>query len=375
MASPARMKRRHWGLILSFFLLVIAPFAAATWYLWEIAIDQYGSNTGFTVRSEETGGAQDLLGGFLDVGSTGDDSAILYEYVLSPEIVAQIDAVLDLKAHYSANYDIDPIFSLPPDATAEDLLSHWERVVKVSYDSGSGLIDMEVIAFTPAMAQAISREIVAESQAMINTLNEQARNDSMRYANEDLEIAVQRLKDAREALTRFRTRTQIVDPAADLQGRMGVLANLQQQLAQALIDYDLLLETTTNPNDPRLTQAGRRIEVIRERIADERLTFASDSTEVGGVGEDYPSLIAEFESLSVDREVAEETYRAALTALDVARANASRQSRYLATYVRPTLPESAEYPQRELLTFMAALICFVAWSVLALIYYSVRDRS
>jgi len=43
------------------------------------------------------------------------------------------------------------------------------------------------------------------------------------------------------------------------------LANLQQQLAEALIDYDLLSENTTNPNDPRLVQALRRIEVIRDR--------------------------------------------------------------------------------------------------------------
>ena len=54
----------------------------------------------------------------------------------------------------------------------------------------------------------------------------------LRYAEQDLADAVARLKTARESLVRFRTRTQIVDPESDLQGRMGVLASLQQQLAQ-----------------------------------------------------------------------------------------------------------------------------------------------
>ncbi|WP_260107663.1 hypothetical protein [Phaeobacter inhibens] len=66
----------------------------------------------------------------------------------------------------------------------------------------------------------------------------QARADAMRYARADLDEALERLKDARQSLTSFRTRTRIVDPEADIQGRMGVMNNLQQQLAEALIQYE-----------------------------------------------------------------------------------------------------------------------------------------
>ena len=92
------------------------------------------------------------------------------------------------------------------------------------------------------------------------------------------------------------------------------------------------------------------------------------------MGEDYPSLIAEFESLNVDLQFAEESYHAALTAYDVARDNAARQSRYLATYIRPTLAQSSEFPRRYILLGLAALFLVMTWSILALIYYSIRDR-
>ena len=372
----ARMRRRHWGVIGSFLGLVLLPFALICAYLWLVAVDQYASTTGFTVRQEEGGGASELLGGLAQItgSSVGSDGDILYEFILSQGMVETVDRNVGLVAHYSPYYSQDPIFALEPAPAIEDLLEYWERIVRISYDKGSGLTEVRVLAFDPETAQRIAAEIVAQSQQMINGLNEQAREDAMRYARADLEEALTRLKSAREALTAFRTRTQIVDPEADIQGRMGVMNNLQQQLAQALIDYDLLRETT-NAGDPRLTQAQRRIDVIRDRITSERESFANGGPEEGTTAEDYPSLIAEYEGLVVDREFAEQTYRAALAALDLARAKAERQSRYLATYIAPTRAQTSEFPQRFTLAGLAGLFLLLTWSVLALVYYSIRDRS
>ncbi|WP_417701801.1 sugar transporter [Pseudophaeobacter sp.] len=377
LAGPARMRKRHWGLILSFVLLVVLPIAAVIFYLTAVAEDQYQSTTGFTVRSQESSGsATDLLGGLASFASSSSasDSDILYEFIQSQEMIAVVDDVVDLRAHYSQHWPRDWAFSIWPDATQEEMAWYWQRIVSISYDSGSGLIEVQALAFDPETAQAITRAIVKESQIRINALNEQARADAIGYAQADLDEAVEKLKTAREALTQFRTRTRIVDPEADIQGRMGVMNNLQQQLATALIDYDLLRGTVAD-GDPRLKKGQQLIDVIRQRIDSERQTFTSTNTDTGAVGEDYPSLISEFERLTVDREYTEESYRAALTGLALARDEAIRQSRYLATYINPTRPQQAEYPQRFLLIGLAMLFLLLLWSILALIYYSIRDRS
>lgn len=373
-AAPASMKRRHWGLITSFMLIVLGPLLVVVLYLWLVAVNQYSSATGFTVRQEEAGGASEILGGLaaLTGATSSGDSDILYEFIQSQALIQSIDDKLDIREHYSSFWKKDPVFALWPNASIEDLEWHWGRVVRLS--QSSGLIELRILAFEPRKAQAIAQAILDESQVMINALNNQAREDAMRYAREDLEEALTRLKAARETLTAFRTRTQIVDPEADIQGRMGVMNNLQQQLAEALIELDLLREAA-NGNDPRLVQARRRIEVIRDRISAERRTFVSDTIENGAVGEDYPSLIAEFEGLMVDREFAEETYRAALAALELAKANAARQSRYIATYVTPTLAQSSEFPQRFTIAGVVGLFLLLSWSVIVLVYYSIRDRS
>lgn len=374
-ARPARMRKRHKLLLISFLIGILGPLVLVAFYFWVIAENQYASVTGFAVRKEEGGAISETLGGLIQFagGSVSSESDILYEFIRSSEIVSAVDRKIDLRAHYAQHWPRDWAFSVWPDATIEDLTWFWQRVVRISYDKASGLIEVTVLAFDPQTAQLIAQSILDESQNKINALNAQAREDAMRYALADLDVAVERLKTAREAMTNFRTRTQIVDPEADFQGRMGVMNTLQQQLAQSLIELDLLAETT-KATDPRIAQAQRRIEVIRERISKERQSFASKVGENGAAGADFPKLFAEYEGLVVDREYAEETYRSALGALDVARANAARQSRYLATYIRPSLPESSEYPRRAVLFWLTALVLVLSWATLALIYYSIRDR-
>ena len=349
------------------------PLAAVALYLYVYAQDQFASTTGFTVRSDEATSASELVGGlsaFVSSSST-TNADVLHEFIQSQQIVQRVQARLDLRAHYTTHWPRDPVFALWPDATIEDLLWFWRRVVRVSYDKASGLMNLQVRANSAEMAQAISLAIVEESELMINALNEQARRDSMANAERDLGAALERLRVAREDLAGFRARTQIVDPLADIQGRMGVINNLQQQLAQALVDHDLLLQTTTD-TDPRVRQALRRIEVIQDRIAQERRNFATQDVTVFDT--DYPRMIAQFESLMVTQQFAEETYTAALAAMDGARSNAQRQSLYLATFVRPTLAESAQYPARAQLVALTAMFLLLIWSAAALVYYSLRDR-
>ncbi len=357
------MKRRHRGVLIGFAVFVLVPLVVVAIYLGLVAKDQYASTAGFTVRQEEGASATDLLGGLAKFtgSSASGDSDILYEFIRSQALVRRIDEARDLRGYYSQNWSADPVFSLWPDASIEDLRWFWKRIVRVSYEQSSGLIEVEVLAFDPLMAQMIAGDIVRESQDMVNALNEVARVDAINYAMADLAQAEQRLKNTRSELTGFRTRTQIVDLQSDIQGRMGVMNNLQQQLATELVDFDEL-SGTTRSDDPRVSQAMRRIEVIRGRIAQERRDFAT--TEVPQTGEDYPTLISEFEGLVVEREFAEQAYRAALTARDSAQAEAIRQSRYLAAYIEPTLAEDAEYP-RAFVIFGLAVRRQIKWDIRA----------
>ncbi|WP_220748757.1 MULTISPECIES: capsule biosynthesis protein [Jannaschia] len=386
-AAPAQPRGRHWLITLSFLLLVVAPTALCAWYLWERAADRYVSTAGFSVRTEEAGSAIESLAGITGLsGSSSSDTDILYDFIQSQQLVRQVQDSLDLRTIWSkVPPDQDPIYAYHPPGTIEDLTAYWRRMVKVYNIGSTGLLELRVQAFDPDDAQRIAQEIQARSSDMINELSAIAREDATRYARDELDGAVERLKVARQAITRFRNRTQIVDPQASIQSQMGILSSLQGELAQTLIDLDILVQTAP-ANDPRIVQLKRRIETIESRIAEERSKLGLGSrprndegqdeggTAEGGELDAFADLVGEYESLIVDLNFAEQSYTAALAGYDSSLAESRRQSRYLAAHVRPTLAESAAHPERTKLISLVALFSFLAWGIIVLAAYALRDR-
>lgn len=373
--ARASVRGRHWLSVFSFILLVGLPIALCAWYLWERAADQYASYVGFSVRTEDTSSAIELLGGITELsGSSSSDTDILHKFLESQRLVRTVDAELDLRAMWSkADPDVDPIFAYHTPGTIEDLSDYWARMVNVQYDASSGLLDLRINAFTAEDAQAIAQAIFRESSEMINALSSIAREDTLRYTREELEGSVERLKEARAAMTTFRNENQIVDPEANIQSQVGLLGSLQAQLAEALIEVDLL-SGSSNSSDPRIIQQQRRVDVIRARIDAEQGKLGGVAGDEGTGDVVFADILSEYESLAVDRQFAEEAYRSSLAAFDSAQAEARRQSRYLAAHVEPTLAESAQYPQRAMLLGLVSLFLFLTWSSLSLVLYALKDR-
>ncbi len=368
---PAAAQRRHWGLLIWFCCVVVLPVCLTAGYLFTRAADQYGSVVGFTVRSETNNTAVDVFGGLSSTfsgGSSTQETDILFEFVTSQEMVVIIEAELGISQMYAKHLERDPLLSYDPSGSIEDLTRFWRRMTTISYDSNAGLMEITARAFTADEANAIAQAILTASDTRINELSAKARSDATRFALSDLADAEERLRLAREELTAFRLLNQIVDPSADIQSQVGLLSTLQTQLAEALIEADLLAQSLRE-NDPRLEQLRARIAVIEARINAERQKFgASDD------GESYARTVSEYERLSAELLFAEQAHAAARTAAEAAKAEAQRQSFYLATYIRPTLAETPEYPRRWTILSLVGAFAFLFWAIGSLVYYSVRDR-
>lgn len=368
-ARPSRLRRRHLAWLVSLLLFVFLPSGLSGYYLYFIAADQYSSVTAFTLRTEEPPNplaALETLGQVPTAQSA--DSDILYDFIHSQQMVAGIDDRLDLNSLYSRP-PRDPVFAYTPDQPIEELTEYWSRMVHVDYDRSAGLIRVEAFAFTAEDAQEIARAIVAESDALVDRLSHIAQADTTRFAQDTLHQSEQRLKELRLQLTKLRSTQQIINPSLDLEIRMGVVTALQQQLAEVLVQQDMLRQTTRD-GDPRLDRFARQIDALKARISQERSEF-SDLGEDGG----FVDLVGQFESLQVDLEFAQQAYVAAATGLDTAMAEARKRSRYLATHVSPTLAQSPLFPRRALILSLITGACVMVWLMAVLIFYAIRDRS
>lgn len=365
-------------------MLVALPTALSAWYLYTRATDQYVSTLGFVVRSESAQTGADILGGMTGLsaltGTSSSDTDILYEYLQSQTLVTAVNAQMDLGTVWGTPYDIDPVFAYDPSGTIEDLHRYWPRMVRVAYDAGTGLITLNVHAFEAQAAQDITRLIEAESSRMINALMGIAHSDRLSHAKQELTLAEARLTAARQALTMFRARNNMVDPLQDLEGEIGIIHQLQAQLAEEMIALDMLrgqmkvggaqTSRRIQAADARITQGENRVTVIQNRITEERQKFGSRTEE----GRDYAALTGEYERLAADRDMAQAAHMTTLAAFDMTRSEAQRQSRYLAAFTAPTRAQSATHPDRPVLVAMIFAALTLTWSVVTLAGYSLRDR-
>lgn len=368
--ADARLRPRHYGLIGAFALLVVLPTLSHSWYLWTKAEPQYESLLGFGSRTEEGAQTFDFLGALGGGGQSGSrDMDILYEFVTSQELVAKVDRDLNLKAMWSRPAG-DPLNRFSPDGTIEDLVKYWQRMVLVEYDRGTGLMNLKVFAFDPADAQAIATAILRESTDIVNELSQTAQDDVTRYSKQVLDENQQKLAEARMAVLDFQVRNNIVDPSNVVSNQLSAVAMLNQELTNAEVELDLLTGTLPT-TDPRIANLKRRIEVINNRITVERAKVG-DTANQGVAG--FATLMAEFEKLKVERDFAQQAYLSALAGHNQALADAQKKTRYLATYVAPTLAEAATAPNRPMQAGLTALAGFLIWAISALTFYALRDR-
>lgn len=370
--GPARFRARHWILLLTFILFVIIPGVLGIGYLYTRAAEQYHSIVGFSVHTEEGSSPLDILGSITQSGrSSASDADVLYEYIRSQQMVEEVASELDLVTIYNRP-DNDPLFTLGADPTIEDLHWFWEWMVSVSYDSGTGIIEVETRAFTAEDANAIAEVIVRRSTALINALSQEARNDAIRFAEEDLTRAENRLREIRRELRAFRDVEQIIDPTASVAQRMGLLTALEAQLAEALVNRDVLLGYAAS-GDSRVRKLDDEIAAIERRIEKEKAKLGAGSTDGSLDSERMAEVVGTFEELVMDREFAQQAYAAVLASYEDARAEARRQHRYLATHVGPTRADEALYPRRWLLGPSYILFLISAWLITMLILLNVRD--
>jgi capsular polysaccharide transport system permease protein len=364
----ARMKRRYLALIASFALCVLVPVGVVTAYMYAVAKDQYHSMAAFSIRSEHSSaGVSGLLGALTQVSSgSANDPDILFEYIRSQDIVAELDKEINLSALYRKAPD-DPVYNLADDATIEDLYRKWMSMVDVVHESSNGIIEIEARAYTPEDAQKIVQSIVDKSSTLVNKLSRIANDDTIKFAKDELNETQSALYEVRRKLTAFRRKNQILDPVSDAQQQLGILTALQTELARALIEQDTL-SSFAQPSDPRIASNDIRIEAISKRIDAERAALQ------GNGADGKLDIFSEYEDLLVQQEFARASYTTALASLASANAEARKQARYVAVHVTPTLAEQSMFPRRAVIVALTALFAMLAWAVLALGYYNVRDN-
>ncbi|MBW6396725.1 capsule biosynthesis protein [Roseomonas sp. HJA6] len=362
---PRKPQSRLWRLLRHpFTWWVLAPTLIAIVYFYGIASPQYVSEARFVVRSRSDA-PQVSLGSMLSAavgaapGVSSGDAYSVRDFLTSHDAVMRTDERLDLHRIWGRE-DADIIARLWND-DPERLTKYYNSMVSVTYDSSTAVITLRVRSFSPADSKAIAETLLTLSEQLINSLSERAREDALRIARHEVEIAERRVLTSREALTSFREQQQELDSAGAVQAAVATMAQLEGQLIAAQAELRER-QAFMRPDNTVLQVTRNRIQALERQIEAERIR----RTQGDGA---LSQQLAGFERLMLERDFADRQLASATASLETARIEAQRQQLYLARVVEPNLAVYPLYPRKLIgvgSVFLGLSVAFgIGWLLIA----------
>lgn len=362
-------------LVVTFLLAVAIPTLVAAWYLAAIKTPVYLSEARVAVRAsadEPTISANGALSSLIaqaGVSSGGGNTSDLYaiqSFLLSPDAIAAVGG-RERQAALFGGASVDRISRLPPDATVEEALIFWRRMVNTYVDSTAGILVLQVRGFSAETSAGLASDLVAASEQFLNDISRRGREVALADSRETLDKAATDMAAARARLLDFQVQSGILDPETTVRS----VAELIGKLRLSKMELESLIDVgeITGTNQPtRRAERETQISVLEEQIAtlEGELAGSGDAQSVARQLRDY-------EALKVDEEFTTELYRLSRSSYEKTRRQLEDQQRFVVQIVRPILPDSSAEPTiiASSLTLFAAL--FVIWGIVMLVIGAIRD--
>jgi capsular polysaccharide transport system permease protein len=359
---------KHWRLIIG---LVVAPLCVAVIYYAFFAVDRFVSSAQVVVRQEgntNTPALPNLSALLSGAGTTSrEETLYLREYITSNDMMQLLEERLQWVEHYQQQRR-DVFFLLGKKPQREDLLKFYQRMVKATYDESTGLLKVEVQALQPEMSARMLTAILEASENFVNEVSHGIAREQMNFAKEELQGARDNYAAHKEQLLSFQNDNKVLDGKTSAQGRAEIIASLESEYSrqQAVVTE---MKYKLRANSPQVLQQQARVNSIRAQLAAEKRLLVSAPS-----GGQANVVASRYQQLLLDTGIAEESYKAAVAALENARIEASKKIRTLVTVVSPNTPEMALYPERvyNLATMLLAL--FMLYGITCFLIASIEDH-
>jgi capsular polysaccharide transport system permease protein len=350
-------------------LCVVLPTALAVVYYGLLASDVYSSESRFVVRSPQRQGTTPL-GSLLQgvgFGRAPDDNYTVQDYILSRDALRVLDEQLKVRRAY-ADGKVDRLSrfaGLSADESFEALHRYYRKMVSVQVDPTSSIATLMVRAFNAEDAAAINRLLLAQSEELVNRLNERGRQDMIRFAAGEVTQASQSARDAATALSNYRGAEGVVDPERQAAVQLQQVAKLQDELIATSTQLAQLKALT--PQNPQIGALENRARTLHGAID-------AESVKVTGGNSSLTRKAPVYQRLVLDAEFANRQLASALAGLESARNEARRQQVYLERIAQPSVPDMAQEPHRLRGVFAVFGLGLIAWGILALLVAGIREH-
>ena len=125
------------------------------------------------------------------------------------------------------------------------------------------------------------------------------------------------------------------------------------------------------PNAPQVVALEARVQSLSAQVSEESRRLVNPKQGDKGLS----NAMAEFDAAMVEKEFAQAAYQSALTSMEVARSEAARQHRYLATIAKPSMPDAETHPRRLRGVFTVVVLSAMLLGMVTLLFESIREHA
>ncbi|MDQ0454881.1 hypothetical protein [Rhizobium paknamense] len=352
LAPKARDRVFAWLLGSIIGLTFVLPMLASVLYYTMIASPGYESEVRFIVRSSVPFLSRDRYSSdsVEPKAKLVQDTAILLNYLDSPAIIQDLQKHVDLKEIFGRS-GIDHLSRLREDSTQDDLLKYWKKHHSASVNPKSGIVELEVTAFSPSEARDILALVLKLCEQQVNNLNSGMWNDLLASTQRDVDNATKEVADLRAKLRDTQNQTGVFDVNMSAQSIIGVLTKVEGSIAE-LQSRRAALARSVGPDSPQLGDIDRRLAGLQEQAKSLRAQTAGANGKTGNLA-DYSGV---FDQLKLDLKMAESKLQSAIGDLEKVKLVSSLQLVYVDNFTDPTMPEKNKYPNVPLALFLNLLI-------------------
>jgi capsular polysaccharide transport system permease protein len=351
-----------------YWFICMVSIISVSVYWGLLASDRYVSESNVVLESPQLAAPslsfESLLSGS---GGNSGDMLLLRDYLLSVDMLRKVDQVVGFRQHY-ADSSIDLFSRLwSEEVPIEELHDYYLKRVSVELDEYAQILRIQVQAFSPEMAHAITSLLLTEGERHMNTMGQRLAEEQVRFLEKQVAELNGSFDEVRRELIDYQNSNGLVSPTGTVDSINAVVASLEGQLANyrarrtALVSYQ-------SPRSSDVLRVDAEIQALNQQIGKERARMAQQS---GGA---LNVLSSEYKTLELRMQFAQESYAGALAALQNTRIEAARKLKQVSVLQSPTLPEYAVEPRRLYNIVVFAIIALFLALIVQMLVLIVKDH-
>ncbi|UNM97475.1 ABC transporter permease [Ignatzschineria rhizosphaerae] len=355
---------------------MIIPFVIAAIYLFVFASNRYVSSSQVVVRQQESGQQAGMPGLALLMGAVDpvsrEDTLYLKEYIVSHDMLQVLEKKLNWTDNYSGKWN-DPLFYLSSSAPSEEKLKFYQRMVTTNYDETTGLLQVDVQAFSSEYAQAVLKEILVQSEIFVNNITRSMADEQLAFARRELLASTERYEEKQAELLAFQNEHNLFNAEVTAESMSQIVSNLEAEIVKEKARLNAL-KTRLADNAPQIRSQENKINALIKQLEAEQRKITSGDFKAAEDILNLNTIAFEYRRLQVDLLVAEEFYKTSLAIVENAKLETIKNIRSLIAVVQPNLPEKASYPRTIYNLITIFIVLLLLYGITQFLLASIRDH-